>query len=118
MTSDEHSEILDAIKQAVIIAQKTPHYPERRLRELVAPLWDEYIRSKRIDFEFILISRTRWGPVTYSAADKWIDHDGQALACNLFILHINLESDHSTLQCYQPIRWSGACGAPPSSASI
>ena len=39
------------------------------------------------DFEFILISGIRWGPVTHSAAEKGIDHDGQALACNSLILH-------------------------------
>ena len=37
------------------------------------------------DFEFILISGIRRGPVTHSTVDRRDDHDGQALAYNLFI---------------------------------
>jgi len=34
------------------MAAATPNQPEAKLRELVAPLWDEYIRSNRINLNF------------------------------------------------------------------
>src|SRR3990172_9544052 len=40
------------IKRALPIAAATPNQPEAKLRELIAPIWDEYIRSKRINLNF------------------------------------------------------------------
>jgi SAM-dependent methyltransferase len=51
MPSD-YSKIVQSIREAVKIAAATPQRPEGKLRELVAPLWEEYIRSKRIDLAF------------------------------------------------------------------
>ncbi|MFZ5517886.1 MAG: Eco57I restriction-modification methylase domain-containing protein [Candidatus Zhuqueibacterota bacterium] len=46
------SDITCKINEAVAIAAATPNQPEAKLRELVAPLWDEYIRSNRINLNF------------------------------------------------------------------
>lgn len=51
MTSD-YSKIVQAIREAVKVAVATPQRPEGKLRDLVAPLWEEYIKSKRIDLRF------------------------------------------------------------------
>jgi len=51
MTSD-YSKIVQSIREAVKIAAATPQRPEGTLRNLVAPLWEEYIRAKRIDLRF------------------------------------------------------------------
>jgi hypothetical protein len=51
--ASEYLKIVNSIKQAAFSAQRTPHYPERTLRELVAPLWDEHIRSKQINLNFL-----------------------------------------------------------------
>ncbi len=50
--NNPYSGIVEKIKSAVHIASATPNYPEAKLRELVAPLWDDYIRSKRINLHF------------------------------------------------------------------
>lgn len=47
-----YEEIVKCIKGAVPSAASTPNHPEAKLRELVAPLWDDYIRSKRINLSF------------------------------------------------------------------
>jgi SAM-dependent methyltransferase len=47
-----YSDIHKRIKQAAAVAAATPDHPEARLRELVAPLWDEYIRSNGINLNF------------------------------------------------------------------
>ena len=31
------------------IAEDTPNFPEKKLRELVSPIWEEYLKEKRID---------------------------------------------------------------------
>jgi SAM-dependent methyltransferase len=46
------SDIVRGIREAVPVASATPHHPEAKLRELVAPLWDGFIRSKRINLNF------------------------------------------------------------------
>lgn len=51
MPSD-FSIIVQSIHEAVKIAAATPLHPEGKLRELVAPLWEGYIRSKRLDLAF------------------------------------------------------------------
>jgi SAM-dependent methyltransferase len=51
MPSD-YSKIVQAIREAVKVAAATPQRPEGKLRDLVAPLWEEYIRGKRIDLAF------------------------------------------------------------------
>lgn len=38
-----YSDITRKIKEAVPIAAATSNQPEAKLRELVAPLWDEYL---------------------------------------------------------------------------
>jgi len=50
--NNPYSGIVEKIKSAVHIASATPNNPEAKLRELVAPLWDDYIRSKRINLHF------------------------------------------------------------------
>lgn len=51
MPSD-FSHIVQSIHEAVIIAAATPQHPEGKLRKLVAPLWEGYIRSKKLDLAF------------------------------------------------------------------
>lgn len=50
--SASYAEILTSIKRAVSEAAVAPSHPEAKLREHVAPLWDEYIRSNRINLNF------------------------------------------------------------------
>ncbi|MBU1261663.1 N-6 DNA methylase [bacterium] len=45
-------DIVKKIKDAVLIATETPSHPEAKLRELIAPLWDDYIRKKQINLNF------------------------------------------------------------------
>jgi len=47
-----YSDVVKKINDAAIEAVNTPNHPEAKLRELVAPLWDDYIRSKRINLSF------------------------------------------------------------------
>ncbi len=47
-----YADIANKIREAVPMAAATPNQPEAKLRELVAPLWDEYIRSNRINLNF------------------------------------------------------------------
>ena len=42
------SEIIRKIKESVNIAENTPNFPEKKLRELVSPIWEEYLKEKRI----------------------------------------------------------------------
>ncbi|MBM4161077.1 MAG: SAM-dependent DNA methyltransferase [Ignavibacteria bacterium] len=44
-----YPEISDKIKQATRIATGTPHEPEAKLRELVAPLFAGYLKSRQLD---------------------------------------------------------------------
>lgn len=48
----DFSKIVHSIREAVKVAAATPQRPEGKLRDLVAPLWEEYIRGKRIDLAF------------------------------------------------------------------
>lgn len=48
----EYSGIAQAIQQAAETASSTSYRPEAKLRELVEPLWDEYIKAKRINLHF------------------------------------------------------------------
>lgn len=50
--SSDFSKIVQSIREAVKVAAATPQRPEGKLRDLVAPLWEEYMRSKRIDLTF------------------------------------------------------------------
>src|SRR3990172_730654 len=50
--SSSYSDIIKKIKEAVLEAASTPNHPEAKLRERVAPIWDDYIRSKRINLSF------------------------------------------------------------------
>jgi len=47
-----YTDIVKNIKSAVPEAAATPNHSEAKLRELVAPLWDEYLRSNRINLNF------------------------------------------------------------------
>jgi SAM-dependent methyltransferase len=47
-----YADIVKNIKSAVPEAAATPDHAEAKLRELVAPLWDEYLRSNRINLNF------------------------------------------------------------------
>lgn len=42
------NEIVSQIKQAVKIASSTPNEPERKLRELVSPIWESFLKEKRV----------------------------------------------------------------------
>lgn len=42
------AEILERIDSATEIASKTPGMPEKKLRELVSDIWEQYIKEKRI----------------------------------------------------------------------
>ena len=47
-----YSDIVKKIKEAVAEAASTVNHPEAKLREHVAPLWDDYLRSNRINLNF------------------------------------------------------------------
>lgn len=49
----DYTNIAKSIKNSAVIAASTPNHPESKLRELVSPFWDECIRSKRINLNFI-----------------------------------------------------------------
>jgi hypothetical protein len=42
------SEIVNQINQAVKIADSTPNEPEKKLRELVSPIWESFLKEKRV----------------------------------------------------------------------
>lgn len=42
------TEIIGQIKQAVKIADSTPSEPEKKLRELVSPIWENFLKEKRV----------------------------------------------------------------------
>src|SRR4030066_129574 len=42
------TEIIGQIKQAVKIADSTPQNPEKKLRELVSPIWENFLKEKRV----------------------------------------------------------------------
>jgi len=47
-----YADIVKRIKEAVPEAASTANHPEAKLRELIAPLWDGYLRSKQINLNF------------------------------------------------------------------
>ena len=42
------NEIVSQIKQAVRVADSTPNKPEQKLRELVSPIWENFLKEKRV----------------------------------------------------------------------
>ena len=42
------TEIVDQIKSAVKVAEGTPQNPEKKLRELVSPIWQTFLKEKRV----------------------------------------------------------------------
>ena len=48
----EYSGIAQAVQQATKVASSTSYHPEAKLRELVEPLWEGYIKAKRINLHF------------------------------------------------------------------
>lgn len=42
------TEIVDQIKSAVKVAEGTPQNPEKKLRELVSPIWQTFLKEKRL----------------------------------------------------------------------
>ena len=54
------SELVKQIQDAAKVAEKTPNEPEAKLRELISPIWEGFLREKRIGLslqirdEFIL----------------------------------------------------------------
>jgi SAM-dependent methyltransferase len=42
------TEIVDQIKSAVKVAEGTPQNPEKKLRELVSPIWQMFLKEKRV----------------------------------------------------------------------
>ena len=48
----DYSNIVKKIGQAAAIAARTPNEPEKMLRELIEPLWDEFIKTNRINLVF------------------------------------------------------------------
>ena len=51
---NEFERIASEIHRAADIAKNTPNRPEAKLREPVAPLWKEYVKSKGIRLNFHL----------------------------------------------------------------
>ena len=49
---NEYSRMVQTIQQATRDALVADHHPEAKLRELVEPLWDGYIKAKRINLHF------------------------------------------------------------------
>lgn len=43
------TEIINQIKQAVKVAENTPQNPEKKLRELISPIWETFLKEKRVD---------------------------------------------------------------------
>ena len=52
LMSTLYSDIAKKIKEAVQIAISTPNHPEAKLRELVSPLFADYIKTKQLDLNF------------------------------------------------------------------
>lgn len=48
-------EMLCKISSAVDIASKTPREPEKKLRELVSDIWEQYIKEKRINLNLNVV---------------------------------------------------------------
>jgi hypothetical protein len=42
------SEIANKIRAAVKIAENTPKEPEKKLKELVSPIWEMFLKEKRV----------------------------------------------------------------------
>jgi hypothetical protein len=42
------TEIINQIKQAVKVAENTPQNPEKKLRELISPIWETFLKEKRV----------------------------------------------------------------------
>ncbi len=42
------TEIVSQIKDAVKVAEGAPQKPEKKLRELVSPIWQTFLKEKRI----------------------------------------------------------------------
>ena len=42
------NEIVSQIKQAVRVADSTPNKPEQKLRELVSPIWENFLKETRV----------------------------------------------------------------------
>jgi hypothetical protein len=42
------SEIVNYIREAARIAGNTPNNPEEKLRELVSPIWEKFLKEKRV----------------------------------------------------------------------
>lgn len=49
---NNYSEIVREITESAKIASQTPRQPEGKLRELVAPMWSRYLKSKQLDLNF------------------------------------------------------------------
>jgi len=48
----DYQNIVVKIREAAQVASVTPQHPEAKLRELVEPLWEEHVRSHRINLHF------------------------------------------------------------------
>ncbi len=42
------TEIINQIKQAVKVAENAPQNPEKKLRELISPIWETFLKEKRV----------------------------------------------------------------------
>ncbi|MGD1044708.1 MAG: N-6 DNA methylase [Bacteroidota bacterium] len=49
----DYKDIAKKINKAAKDAGNTAHHPEAKLRELVTPLWQEFLKTQQIDFSFI-----------------------------------------------------------------
>ena len=47
-----YAQIASSIEKAALIAGKTPHNPEAKLRELVSPLWQEFLKKQQLTLAF------------------------------------------------------------------
>lgn len=47
-----YSQIASSIQKAAAIAARTPHNPEAKLRELVSPLWEDFLKRQQLTLAF------------------------------------------------------------------
>lgn len=53
MSSNSLAQIVNQINEAVEAATQTPNEPEKKLRELVSPIWNDFLRQRKINLNLI-----------------------------------------------------------------
>ena len=54
MSSNNLTEVVKKIKEAAIIAAGTPNEPEGKLRELVSPIWNDFLHQRKINLKLVV----------------------------------------------------------------